>query len=160
MVVVRSARAFEQQRLADIGYAAWADAVASWGEDVAALSAGARRAYDAFVRESWGIILAAELDTVLAGWGACEDGRNTISDLWIDPACQNRGAGTALLAALEGDIRGFGYDCAEMSTHARNTRAIDLCKRRGYSVTALSVRYSPSLDRDIETVSLRKVFAE
>lgn len=83
--------------------------------------------------------------------------RNQITDLWVDPEHQGRGVGSALLQALENEIDAAGFETAEIETHARNHRAIDLYKRTGYVVRALSVKYSASLDCDIEKIELTKV---
>lgn len=160
MVVIRSARASEARRLAEIGFSAWERAIAGWGEDVAALSANARRAYETFTHDCWDVILVGEIDSVVAGWGAREGRRNQISDLWVEPAHQGQGIGSALLEALEKEIGAGGFETAEIETHARNIRAIDLYKRKGYVVRALSIKYSASLDCDIEKIELTKALQQ
>ncbi|HET7412950.1 MAG TPA: GNAT family N-acetyltransferase [Pararhizobium sp.] len=156
-MVIRKAHASESGRLAEIGFSAWQHAMASWGEDVAALSANARRAYETFVQDSWDIILVGEVDSAAAGWGAREGLRNQITDLWVQPEFQGQGIGSALLQALENEVDAAGFETIEIETHARNQRAIDLYRRRGYVVRALSVKYSAPLNRDIEKVELTKV---
>jgi len=156
MVVIRNARASETGRLAEIGFAAWEPAVAGWGEDVAVLSANARQAYETFARDCWSIILVGEVGSIVAGWGARENRRNQISDLWVEPRFQGQGIGSALLHALENEIRAAGFETAEIETHARNARAIELYKRKAYVVRSLSIQYSASLDRDIEKIELTK----
>lgn len=157
MVVIRNARSFEAGRLAEIGLAAWEGAVAAWGEDVAALRPNAKEAYERFAREQWPLILVGEVEGEIAGWGAREDADNHVSDLWIDPRFQGQGVGSKLLSTFESEIAEAGHETAEIETHARNLRAVGLFERRGYAVHSLSIKYAPSLDRDIETIGLSKV---
>lgn len=158
MVVIRSARSSDRRQLVEIGLAAWERAVATWGEDVARLRGNAERAYAGFVQDHWTIILVAEDAGQAVGWGARETRGKRISDLWIWPDVQRCGFGSALLDALEGEIRTAGYTGAEIETHARNAAAIDFFKSRGYAVSALTVSYAEQLDRDIEQVLLKREF--
>ncbi|WP_235891018.1 GNAT family N-acetyltransferase [Pararhizobium mangrovi] len=157
---MRNAYPHETGLLAEIGYAAWLAAVASWGESTAALAPAVRQSYERFCHEHRSLILVGETNVAVAGWGARENRRNEISDLWVDPDHQGQGVGSAVLAALEAEIVGLGYETAELHTHARNIPAIELYKRRGYRISSLSDRYSPSLDRDVATVFMTKELAD
>jgi ribosomal-protein-alanine N-acetyltransferase len=169
LVVIRHARANDAATLAAIGYRAWEEKLSVWThgqDDVGAIRENARIAYETFTRNYWPAILVAEDEGRVVGWGAREhegdvpDHRdNAISDLWIDPDCQGRSYGTALLAALEDVIRDLGFTTALLETHARNHSAIAFYKARGYRVSWLSTKYSASLDRDIEKVGMEKSLA-
>lgn len=160
-VQVRPARSDELRLLAEIGLAAWESAMAGWGEDVAALRDNAVSAYGTFVRDFWPTIRVAEVPAAIGGsrvvgWGAREKADNHISDLWVHPRHQGQGYGHALLGALIAEIRADGHDTATLDTHARNSGAIALYERNGFAISAYSVRYSASLQRDVETVDMRK----
>lgn len=167
--MIRHARASDAATLAAIGYRAWEEKLTAWAhgqDDVGAICRNALAAFETFTRDHWSAIRVVEAEGRLAGWGAREhpddvqDHReNAISDLWIDPDCQGRGYGTALLAALEDEIRQGGFDAALLETHARNHAAIAFYKARGYRLSWLSTKYSASLDRDIEKIGMEKTLA-
>ena len=158
MLAIRPANSSEAQDLARIGLAAWENAIRVWGEDADRLRENARNAYYDFCTHCWPDILVAEWDGDLAGWGASEKADDFITDLWVDPEFQGRGVGTALLKAIEADIRARGYVAARLDTHARNAAAIRLYKRLGYRVKAYFVAYSEPLDQDIDKVEMIKEF--
>ncbi|MDP2119696.1 MAG: GNAT family N-acetyltransferase [Hoeflea sp.] len=158
MLVIRPASSAEAQDLAKIGLAAWETAVKLWGEDAARLRENARNAYFDFCTRCWPDILVAEWDGDLAGWGSCEKADDFITDLWVHPAFQGRGIGTALLDDLEAAIRQRGHAAARLDTHARNLGAIRLFKRQGYRVKTYFVTYSEPLDADIDKVEMIKEF--
>jgi len=155
-LTIRNARAGDVRKIARIGFEAWLDEVSRWADNTNILASQAEAAYRDFAEHSWHVILVGELDGRMAGWGARENSDHMISDLWVAPACQGQGVGSALLEALEQAIREAGHGFATLETHANNTRAIDLYKRHGYGVIALSVRYSRHLDRDVEKVDMEK----
>jgi ribosomal-protein-alanine N-acetyltransferase len=43
-----------------------------------------------------------------------------------------------------------------LQTHARNIAAVAFFQKHGYSVNWLSVDYSPRLDRNVESIGLRR----
>ncbi|MBC7281537.1 GNAT family N-acetyltransferase [Hoeflea sp.] len=158
MLVIRPASSAEAQDLAKIGLAAWETVISHWGEDAGRLRENARKAYYDFCTRNWPDIVVAELDGDLAGWGSCEKADDFITDLWVDPAFQRRGVGTALLEEIESGIRKRGYSTARLDTHARNHGAIRLFKRQGYRVKTYFVSYSEPLDEDIDKVEMIKEF--
>jgi [ribosomal protein S18]-alanine N-acetyltransferase len=158
MIAIRPASSADAARLAEIGVTAWELAVADWGENPETLRENAEYAYSSFCGENWMKILLAEWDGVTAGWGACENGDDLVTDLWVLPEFQGRGIGTRLLVRLEQQIIGAGYHHARIDTHARNGRAIRLFKELGYHVHAYSVSYAPVLDRDVDKVEMIKAF--
>jgi Acetyltransferases len=158
MLTLRPASSSDAERLTLIGLAAWEVAITAWGEDLEKLRTNAWRAYADFCATSWTDITVAEWDGEPAGWGACENAEDEISDLWVLPAYQGRGIGTRLIEELEEQIRARGYHQARIATHARNVGAIRLYKALGYRVTSYAVSYEASLDTDIDKVEMLKSF--
>ena len=110
----------------------------------------AREAFLQFLAANWLTVTVAGAGGIIAGWAAREKMDEEITDLWVDPAMQRRGIGTALLlAALEDEMRRSGFETADLQTHARNAPALAFFRKHGYAVNWLSVTYSPKLDRDV-----------
>lgn len=59
--------------------------------------------------------------------------RDMVSDLWVHPDAQGRGAGTALLAALEKEIAGKGFSMARLRCLEPNVRARAFYTSRGWN---------------------------
>ncbi len=155
MITVRNAREEDVAVLVEIGVRAWEQAV-SGVADLQVRSDHARNAFQQFLANRWLRVTVAEFDGHLAGWAAREALDDEISDLWIVPAQQRKGLGSALLAAMEAEIVAAGFEAARLQTHARNVAAVGFFQKHGYAVNWLSVDYSPRLDRDIESVGLRR----
>lgn len=158
MLTIRPPSSSDASRLAEIGLEAWEMAVSDWGENPENLRDSAQAAYKNFCDEHWTKILLAEWDGETAGWGACENVDDMITDLWVLPDFQGRGIGTRLLVRLEQEIIQRGFHHARIDTHARNVRAIRLFKELGYHVHAYAVSYAPVLDRDVDKVEMIKAF--
>ncbi|CAN7239303.1 GNAT family N-acetyltransferase [Bradyrhizobium sp. LjRoot220] len=75
-------------------------------------------------------IWIAELDSVVAGWGAIRG--DVLEGLYTAPEYAGQGVGAALLDRFEELMRGRGFEavCAEASTNA-----LGFYLRRGYRVT-------------------------
>ncbi|WP_419913343.1 GNAT family N-acetyltransferase [Hoeflea sp.] len=156
MIEIRDALAQDARQLALIGIRSWEAAITSWGENSAKIRDNAHAAYRDFTANYWDRIVVAQARGSILGWGARENFDHRISDLWIDPQHHRRGVGTVLLNALENGVAAAGYEFAELETHARNTNAISFYEHFGYRVTSFSVKYSTSLQQDIEKVTMRK----
>lgn len=158
MITIRNAREDESAILAEIGLRAWAVAVAPIGvsED---LTENARSAFQNFARSSWLSIIVAEFNGDIAGWAAREHFDEKISDFWVDPPFQKQGVGTALLEEVEQEVLRQGFDSVRLESHARNEDAVAFFEKRGYSVTWLSVTWSPKLDSDVQSIGLEKKLA-
>ncbi|QRM55050.1 N-acetyltransferase [Sinorhizobium sp. BG8] len=159
MISIRNARQHEVSALADIGMLAWEQAVLGVA-DLDALRENARNAFAAFLSRHWSTVIAAELDGVLAGWAAREAMDEEITDLWVAPQAQRQGIGSALLSAVEAEMVEASHEAAGLQTHARNALALSFFRKHGYSVSWLSVAYSPKLDRDVESIGLRRNLVE
>lgn len=159
MTTIRYAHSEDVPALAETGMRAWEQAVTGVA-DLNALRDNARTAFLQFLSANWVKVIVAEDGGRIAGWAAREKLDEEITDLWVDPALQRRGIGTALLAAIEDEMRRSNVETADLQTHARNAPALAFFRNRGYSVNWLSVAYSPKLDRDVESVGLRRQLIE
>ncbi len=155
MITVRNALEEDVPALVEIGVRAWAAAVVGVA-DLEVRRDHARHAFEQFLAGRWLRVSVAECDGVRAAWAAREALNDEISDLWVDPPLQKRGLGSALLAAMEAEIVAAGFEAARLQTHARNVSAVGFFQKRGYSVNWLSIDYSERLDRDVESVGLRR----
>ncbi len=155
MITVRNALAEDVPALIDIGVRAWEQAVTGVA-DLQVRRDHARNAFQQFLAAHWLRASVAEFGGVLAGWASREALDDEITDLWIDPPQQRKGLGSALLAAMENEIVAAGLEAARLQTHARNTAAVGFFQKHGYSVSWLSVDYSPRLDRNVESIGLRR----
>lgn len=159
MPIVRPALAGEIKPLAAIGLASWEKAVTGL-VDPAGMQISAYNSFMSFLEDNWLIVDVVESEGKPAGWIARENRDNQITDLWIAPPLQRRGFGSLLLAAAEEQILRSGHESVSLETHARNAQAIAFFEGRGYAIAWLSVTYSSKLDRNVETVGLRKHFEQ
>ncbi|SIP98469.1 ribosomal-protein-alanine N-acetyltransferase [Rhizobium sp. RU20A] len=159
MPTIRIAQSKDTAHLAAIGLRSWAGAVAGLA-DVDAMRRKAEDAFVYFLRDHAPAVTVAERDGVPVGWAAREKYDGSISDLWVDPAFQRQGVGTALVAALEADMLAAGIPSADILTHAQNAPAIAFFQRRGYRIHWLSTQYSARLDRDVESVGMIRDLVE
>ncbi|QUD89925.1 GNAT family N-acetyltransferase [Phenylobacterium montanum] len=97
-------------------------------------------------------------------WVACSSGAiigvglteaDIVSDLWIHPASQGKGAGTALLAALETEIAGRGLTTARLRCLEPNLKARGFYASRGWT----EVRVYPHETLPLNTVDFVKTLA-
>ena len=156
MIEIRDAMPGDGRSLALVGIRSWESAVVGWGDNISELRPNAHAAYHDFCAKQWDRILVAHVQGAVAGWGAREKLDHVISDLWVDPEQQGKGVGASLLAVLEDQIRKAGFENVELEMHANNAPAIAFYERFGYRVTAMSVKYAPSLQQDIPKVSMLK----
>lgn len=159
MVTVRKARQDDAEYLTVVGLRAWRKAMSSVGE-AADMAANARDAFARFTEDGWITITIVEKSGMIAGWAAREDMDEVISDFWIDPDYEGQGLGTALLAALEDEMRAQGFSLARLQTHAMNGDALNFFEKKGYTVNWLTVSYNPKLDRDVQSVGLSKSLSD
>lgn len=155
MITVRNAREEDVPALVEIGVRAWEQAVAGLVM-LQGRREHARNAFQQFLVNRWLRVTVAELDDLVAGWASREGLDDEITDLWVDPAQQKRGLGAALLSAMEAEIVAAGFEAVRLQTHVRNVAAVGFFQKHGYAVSWLSVDYSQRLDRNIESVGLRR----
>lgn len=155
MITVRNAREADVPTLVEIGVRAWEQAIVGVA-DLQVRRDHARNAFQQFLSGRWLRVTVAEFDGMMAGWASREALDDEISDLWVEPFQQKKGLGSALLRAMEEEIVAAGFEAARLQTHARNVAAVAFFQSRGYAVNWLSVDYSQRLDRNIESVGLRR----
>jgi ribosomal protein S18 acetylase RimI-like enzyme len=78
----------------------------------------------------WPDMTVAEADGVLLG--LVQPMKDEINGLWVDPAAQGRGVGTALLSHGEGRIAAAGYGRVWLSCSGFNPKAVRFYTARGY----------------------------
>ncbi|OHV82517.1 GNAT family N-acetyltransferase [Ensifer sp. LCM 4579] len=156
MLVVRSALPEEIGILAAIGLSAWRKGIAPLVTETVATRIAASNPFLPFLEGLGSRVLVAEIDGAAAGIGACERNDDTISDIWIAPAFEGRGAGSALIGALEAQIAGRGYAEAHIQVAARNERALQLYRHLGYREIWRKVLFDAVLETDLEKISLSK----
>ena len=147
--------AADRVAVAAAGFAAWQSSDAFIGDSLSMEKLDeVRRAYVIFAAEAVDKIVVAELDGQLAGWTAREGERDYISDLWVHPDVQGQGVGRALIEHLLFAMRREKIKRARIHTHARNSGAIRLYRRCGFTVVWQGIEYSRSMKMDLEKVHL------
>ncbi len=115
-----------------------------------------RQMHEREAAEYWPSIIIAEFDGKAGGWGGRFPKANEIAEMWVAAAWQGKGAGSALIARFLADIAAEGHNEAWIETHRRNTGAIRLYERMGFSIDHETQRWSKGLKRDIPLVRLRQ----
>lgn len=156
MLVTRPALPEEIDVLAAIGLSAWRKGIGPLVSAPVAARIAASNPFLPFLRELGSRVLAAEIDGEPAGLGACERNDDTISDIWIAPYFEGRGAGSALIRALEAQIAGRGYAEAHIQVAALNERALQLYRHLGYREIWRKVLFDPILESNLEKIGLSK----
>ena len=99
----------------------------------------------------WGDAWVACSSDGVIGVGLSHD--DVISDLWVHPAVQGLGAGTALLAALEDEIAHRGFAMARLRCLELNLKSRSFYVSRGWT----EVRVYPHETIPLNTVDMTKV---
>lgn len=136
---IREPLVSEASSLASAAFAAWEKGVGPL------VSAAARDRiseldFADFIRQNPDQILAAFVEGVAVGYVATEYGDNYISDLWVDPAYEGNGIGSALLDAMTVTIKARGFDTVTIEVLTDNIRALELYGRLGYMISWQGVR--------------------
>ena len=128
---IRPAHSSDASQIGDVGFAAWLRGI---GEHVSseAHTRICSETFASFARNNSSQIFVAEHAGCIVGFAATEDGDNCISDLWVSPNFEGRGAGSSLIAAMENVIAKRGYDTAEVEVLTANSRAHRLYRHLGY----------------------------
>jgi ribosomal-protein-alanine N-acetyltransferase len=100
--------------------------------------------------------LVAEVQGRAAAIGACEDADDCISDIWVAPAFEGQGAGSALIRALEVQILSRGYTEARIQVAAANARALGLYRHLGYRQLWRRIVSDPVLGTQLEKIGLAR----
>jgi len=102
-------------------------------------------------------IAVADVDGVVAGWGARESSVDEISDIWIGPRWQRRGIGRALVQHLCDTMRSEGVKQARISTHQNNFAAQALYKSCGFQFLWQGMERDSIMGLEIPKVRLRRL---
>lgn len=157
-MIIRAARSDEVRTLAALGAIAWEQAFNASGENTGDLIKNAEATYFHFCTHYWPVIVVAEAEREVLGWGAVQDSDNKITDLWVLPNFQRNGIGSALLDTLEEQISARGFKTVTLDTHAKNAPALSFFKAQGYAVSSFQSSYSQELDRNVDSLVLTKRF--
>ena len=145
----------DHQVVGEVGFAAWKTSVeGEAGFSDPAVIEAARKAFFEYPAEARGDVAVAELEGRVVGWGARADNPDYISDIWVDPACQGRGIGSALVRYFLERMKTDGIKIATIHTRATNAGAIRLYERCGFSVIWRGEEFDASLGIPLEKVHL------
>ena len=144
--------------LAMVGVAAWRRGIGRYVSPEAHARVTAAL-FEEFLREAVAEILVAEVDGAPVGFVATEGGEDFVSDLWVSPANEGQGVGSALLEAVEDVVRNRGYPSVRLEVMTVNERALALYRRRGFEVTWQGVQYDKVLETDLHKTHMRKTLA-
>lgn len=114
------------------------------------------REFETFCRDYPETVLMATEAGRPLGWGAREHRDHVISDLWVFPEAQRRRVGAALLAAMEDAIANEGFGYVELETFTGNPGAVRFYERHGYSAVWRGVKFTASLNYELDKIRFRK----
>lgn len=159
-ITIQTPGVAEAARLGRIGFAAWE--ASAFGRDDAGRADRAALAdeFIQFCHDNPDIIVVAYDGITPLGWGAREHRDHIISDLWVSPDAQGQGIGAALLRALEEAIAKQEFAFAELETYAGNAGAVRFYQRQGYEPIWRGMKFSASLNYDLEKIRFRKLLQE
>ncbi|MGE8103664.1 GNAT family N-acetyltransferase [Allorhizobium sp. NPDC080224] len=140
-----------------VGFDAWAanPVLNAFGVD---MMVRIRLSFRRFAQEHYSLITVGELGDEIAGWIARDGARDYISDLWVSPAHQGLGIGSALVSRLLREMRAEGLKRARIDTHAANEGAIRLYKDLGFTIFWRGMQNSPSMGMAVDKVKMQLVF--
>ncbi|OWV99005.1 acetyltransferase [Rhizobium sp. R693] len=154
---VRKMTVADHHMVGEVGFTAWKSSGAKEvGFHQAHVIEHARKAFFDYPAAAKGDVAVAELEGRIVGWGGRENEPNHISDIWIDPACQGRGSGSALIRYFIERIAADGFKVAKIDTRATNAGAIRLYERAGFSIIWRDEKFDAALGIPLEKVHLEK----
>jgi [ribosomal protein S18]-alanine N-acetyltransferase len=152
---IRDMTAADADSVGRVGFEAWAanPVLNAFGADMVVRI---RSSFHGFARDHFNLITVGELGGEIAGWTAREGDRDYISDLWVSPAHQGLGIGSALLSATLRTMRAEGLKQARIDTHAANEGAIRLYQDLGFAVVWRGMQHSPAMGMVVEKVRMQQ----
>ena len=155
--VIRDMTAADADIVGRVGFDAWAanPVLNAFGVD---MMVRIRLSFRRFAEEYFSLITVGELGDEIAGWTARDGARDYISDLWVSPAHQGLGIGSALISNLLREMRAEGLKRARIDTHAANEGAIRLYKDLGFKIVWRGMQHSPSMGMAVDKVKMQLVF--
>ncbi|WP_308218635.1 GNAT family N-acetyltransferase [Ciceribacter sp. RN22] len=154
-VLIRPMTEADAESVGEVGFAAWAAnrILNDFGTE---MPERVHRAFCDFAATGSPVILVAECEGEIVGWTARDGGPDYVSDLWVRPDHQGKGAGRALLEHVFSLMRSEGIERARIATHARNIGAIRLYERCGFVLIWRGMERSEAMQMDVEKVHLEK----
>jgi ribosomal-protein-alanine N-acetyltransferase len=154
--IIRDMTAADADSVGRVGFDAWAanPVLNAFGVD---MMVRIRLSFRRFATDHFSLITIGELGGEIAGWTAREGTRDYISDLWVSPAHQGLGIGSALLLRTLTEMRSEGLKRARIDTHAANEGAIRLYQELGFAIVWRGMQHSPSMGMAVEKVKMQQV---
>lgn len=155
--VIRDTTAADAESVGRVGFEAWAanPVLNAFGIE---MTVRIRLSFRRFAEEHFSLITLGELGGEIVGWTARDGARDYISDLWVSPAHQGLGIGSALISNTLREMRAEGLKRARIDTHAANEGAIRLYKNLGFSIVWRGMRHSPAMGMAVDKVKMQQVF--
>ena len=155
--VIRDMTAADAESVGRVGFDAWAanPVLNAFGVE---MMVKIRLSFRRFAEEHFSLITVGQLGDEIAGWTARDGARDYISDLWVSPAHQGLGIGSALISNTLREMRAEGLKRARIDTHAANEGAIRLYKDLGFSIVWRGMQHSPSMGMAVDKVKMQQGF--
>lgn len=155
--VIRDMTAADAESVGRVGFDAWAanPVLNAFGVE---MMVKIRLSFRRFAEEHFSLITVGKLGDEIVGWTARDGARDYISDLWVSPAHQGLGIGSALISNTLREMRAEGLKRARIDTHAANEGAIRLYKDLGFSIVWRGMQHSPSMGIAVDKVKMQQVF--
>ena len=155
--VIRDMTAADAESVGRVGFDAWAanPVLNAFGVEMVVKI---RLSFRRFAEERFSLITVGKLGDEIVGWTARDGARDYISDLWVSPAHQGLGIGSALISNTLREMRAEGLKRARIDTHAANEGAIRLYKDLGFSIVWRGMQHSPSMGMAVDKVKMQQVF--
>ena len=152
-ITVRSATPEDAETLAEVGYASWQRGIGPL-VDAAAAAKVSEATYADFIRANAASILVAERAGQTLGFAAIEE--DDLSDLWVGPAYEGQGAGSALLEAAATAVAARGHRAITLEVMTENRRAPALYQRHGFQVVWQGRRFDDILRCELDKTGMEK----
>jgi ribosomal-protein-alanine N-acetyltransferase len=155
--VIRDMTAADAESVGRVGFDAWAanPVLNAFGVE---MMVKIRLSFRRFSEEQFSLITVGQLGDEIVGWTARDGARDYISDLWVSPAHQGLGIGSALLSKMLREMRSEGLKRARIDTHAANEGAIRLYEDLGFNIVWRGLQHSPSMGMAVDKVKMQQVF--
>lgn len=155
--IIRDMTSADADSVGRVGFDAWAanPVLNAFGVE---MMVKIRLSFRRFAVEHFSLITVGQLGDEIAGWTARDGARDYISDLWVSPAHQGLGIGSALISNTLREMRAEGLKRARIDTHAANASAIRLYKDLGFAIVWRGMQHSPSMGMMVDKVKMQQLF--
>jgi [ribosomal protein S18]-alanine N-acetyltransferase len=164
-IALRAMVRADAHAVARVGFAAWCSNIPLPYDDRASTLEALRRNFEGFAQNRTDLVTVALIDGQIVGWGARNNRHDPgnlssdvhhISDLWVDPAHQGQGIGSALLKAMTQEIARWHYTTATIDAAQSNLKALRFYARHGFQELERIRVFSKLLQTDVPVVILEK----